>query len=217
MEKELEFKAINDGLGFHPFSEGLPYSPPTKKNVSYSTGAGAVSAGTPIFVYPSQPSPPAPVIAPKIENKTPIENLPRWDLKREDLSYSFKRAIAFLIDCFFSTALCLSAFTIAIWKQNLRWELLKSFDSLLLVGVFVVFFNGALIMAQEIGLKTTLGKRLVGLKIEGPSTLILLRSVLFFVSSITLGAGLLWALFDKEKRCWHDVATGIRPTRRSVS
>ena len=52
----LQFKPINEGLGFHPFSSGLPYSS-TVKNVVKNTAknpvskpaAGAVAAGPPRF------------------------------------------------------------------------------------------------------------------------------------------------------------------------
>lgn len=65
--EQLNFKAINSGLGFHPFSDGLPYAPvsksPSKPGTSNQLGhssssvlganllggAGAVAAGPPQF------------------------------------------------------------------------------------------------------------------------------------------------------------------------
>src|SRR4051794_28786408 len=60
-EKELSFAPITDGLGFHPFSNGLPYAPVTKPatpssptaprvSLNLSSGTGAVAAGAPSFV-----------------------------------------------------------------------------------------------------------------------------------------------------------------------
>jgi hypothetical protein len=67
-EKEIRFQPLTDGLGFHPFADGLPYAPASKKATSPtppaapSTGTGATAAGAPRFAYPSAhaPSPTAP-------------------------------------------------------------------------------------------------------------------------------------------------------------
>ena len=48
-EPELKFSPITEGLGFHPFSDGLPYAPVTKSReaqaerppADLSSGAGA--------------------------------------------------------------------------------------------------------------------------------------------------------------------------------
>ncbi len=51
MEKEkIKFKPLHDGMGFHPFSDGLPYAPESK--TKYSQGSGAVSGGRPQFATP---------------------------------------------------------------------------------------------------------------------------------------------------------------------
>lgn len=46
----------------------------------------------------------------------------------------------------------------------------------------------------------------------------IIRFLLAFVSAAAAGLGFLWALFDPEKRCWHDLASGTRlvvhPRRR---
>lgn len=52
MEKErIQFKPLHDGMGFHPFSDGLPYAPESKAKTKpvTSSGAGAVAAGRPQF------------------------------------------------------------------------------------------------------------------------------------------------------------------------
>jgi len=51
MEKaKIQFKPLHEGMGFHPFSDGLPYAPESKtKYATPSTGTGAVSAGRPRF------------------------------------------------------------------------------------------------------------------------------------------------------------------------
>ena len=45
----------------------------------------------------------------------------------------------------------------------------------------------------------------------------LLRFLVALLSSAALGAGFIWSLFDGQKRCWHDIASGTvlwhRPKR----
>lgn len=49
MEKEkISFKPLHEGMGFHPFSDGLPYAPESK--AKYQNGTGANVAGRPQFV-----------------------------------------------------------------------------------------------------------------------------------------------------------------------
>lgn len=55
-DKKIQFKPLHEGMGFHPFSDGLPYAPESK--TKYSSGAGAVSAGRPQFATQNIPSKP---------------------------------------------------------------------------------------------------------------------------------------------------------------
>ena len=64
MEKnKIQFKPLHEGMGFHPFSDGLPYAPESKSK--YSNGAGANAAGRPQF---STPSTQGPALAPSVSN-----------------------------------------------------------------------------------------------------------------------------------------------------
>ena len=64
------------------------------------------------------------------------------------------------------------------------------------------------------GGRTTLGKRLLGIQVftqDGlplPFNKALVRAVCYIVSSVCFGLGFLWALFDAQKRTWHDRITG---------
>ena len=49
---KIKFSPLHEGMGFHPFSDGLPYAPESK--TKYSSGAGATSAGRPTFASPQQ-------------------------------------------------------------------------------------------------------------------------------------------------------------------
>jgi hypothetical protein len=49
MEKEkIKFKPLHEGMGFHPFTDGLPYAPESKSKTP-TTGTGATAAGRPQF------------------------------------------------------------------------------------------------------------------------------------------------------------------------
>jgi hypothetical protein len=63
MEKgKIQFKPLHEGMGFHPFSDGLPYAPESKAGVrpskgqSMGQGSGAVSAGRPRFATATPPT-----------------------------------------------------------------------------------------------------------------------------------------------------------------
>jgi hypothetical protein len=77
--------------------------------------------------------------------------------------------------------------------------------------LFFVLFSWALITAQEIAFGTSVGKRVFGLMINGSTSAIFLRAFFFLPSIGFCGVGLLWSLFDKRKRCWHDVVVNVQP------
>lgn len=52
-DKKIQFKPLHEGMGFHPFSDGLPYAPESKSK--YQGGAGANVAGRPSFIPQSAP------------------------------------------------------------------------------------------------------------------------------------------------------------------
>jgi uncharacterized RDD family membrane protein YckC len=74
----------------------------------------------------------------------------------------------------------------------------------------------ALVMCQYF-LRTTPGKWLFGLRITSangetePSLLqLVVRYVMLVISAATLMIGLIWIMFDKQSRGWHDMAAGTR-------
>jgi hypothetical protein len=54
-KNKIQFKPLHEGMGFHPFSDGLPYAPESKSK--YSSGSGATSAGRPQFANPALSGP----------------------------------------------------------------------------------------------------------------------------------------------------------------
>ena len=199
----LSFKPLTEGLGFHPFSDGLPYAP-LRKNRTPTTGGGAVAAGPPSFARPT-----------KLNQATQKAETDKPLLREETFgfSYLFKRMIAYFIDSFFNISVCVIALTYILIHEDIRIEsLVIGPDLAFLIVTFLFVFNWALITAQEVTFRSSLGKRIVSLQLSGSSaSKLLLRSFLFILSGFFCGIGLLWGLFDKQKRCWHDVVTDIQP------
>ncbi len=78
--------------------------------------------------------------------------------------------------------------------------------------LFLCVFNWAITTAQEVAFSTSLGKRLFGLALNGSASAIFLRAFFFLPSVGFAGIGLIWALFDRRKRCWHDLVVDLQPT-----
>jgi F0F1-type ATP synthase assembly protein I len=252
----LQFRPLHQGVGFHPFSDGLPYAPAVPTRTTHTTptpttGTGAVAAGParPVITKPmaqpiQAPRIPSPIVPPTI--RIPGPTLPRPEVfqrhqqiqatlqpalapaqatasvapvaapkieKNFGWTYPLARAFAFTLDVVLNVLVTATVVTLALAFADLEpWFLLEGN----LVGMtlfFLVAFCWALMAAQEIVLKTTVGKRVMGLKLRGNATEIFLRSFFFLPSIGFAGAGILWALFDRDKRCWHDVAINLQPTR----
>jgi len=229
MDREINFKPLTDGLGFHPFEDGLPYAPANKKPATspISTGTGAVAAGRPQFAYPTQSlrSTPVDVTAEKIRKELESIQSQRLDQARamaartqapaeitKGYFYSFERIFAYLLDSAFNLSICASILSVALISTDLNSVQEISATALLTVAVFLFICNWALLAAQEIAFGTTIGKRIFGLKLEGTGVQCLIRSLLFLPAFLFCGLGILTAVFDKRKRCWHDRMTQIQPS-----
>lgn len=214
MERErekIDFKPLTPGLGFHPFSDGLPYAPVSPKPLAKSMGAGATAAGTPKFAS-SIPRVNVPV-ARSVQPQPEILQSPLLNLESHyDFFYLLRRVFAYLVDTLINLSFAGASFTALLWNQNLQPELLENPGTIILSGIFFFAFSWALITAQEIAFGTTLGKRIFGLEIEGTVVAVFLRAFFFLPSICFLGVGLLWSLMDSKKRCWHDLIVNLQPT-----
>lgn len=227
MDREINFKPLTDGLGFHPFADGLPYAPANKKPTS-TTGTGAVSAGRPQFSYPvtsAVRSTPVDVTAEKIRRELEAIQTQRNDQARVmaarvqkpievtyGYSYSFERIFAYLLDSAFNLSICASILSVALISTDLNSIQEISSAAMITVGVFLFICNWALLAAQEVAFGTTIGKRIFGLKLDGTGVQCLIRSLLFLPALLSCGLGILTAVFDSRKRCWHDRMTQIQPS-----
>jgi hypothetical protein len=238
-QPELSFEPLSQGLGFHPFSDGLPYAPVSKAPATGGTGkapqpaplkmgTGAMVAGRPIY------APPAPARAPHVPTPATSIRQPSFSstltqsqaqaiasrLTPEMLQpeygfgYVVKRAFAYLLDSLFNLGLCAAALSAALWKQHLSPELLLTPSIVLVAALFLCFFNWAITTAQEVAFGTSIGKRLFGLAFDaerGSASAIFLRAFFFIPSLCFGGLGLLWALIDHRRRCWHDLVVDLQP------
>lgn len=254
-DKPVRFAPLTDGLGFHPFADGLPYAPAGKSaNPSPSTGfsapmgTGAIAAGRPQFVYPS----PAVTAAAKVASRAtaPVPRLPtmgssvdetvdrirrelesiqhdRIDQARANaaevkalqsglrhshgIAYSFERAFAFVLDSAFNLSICASILSTALLSTDLENLNSLSSGAMITVAGFLFLCNWALIAAQEVAFGTSIGKRIFGLRLDGGGFECFIRALFFLPSLLFGGLGLLAALFDARKRCWHDRMTKLQP------
>ena len=219
---ELNFEPINEGLGFHPFSDGLPYAPVSKSPAkNYSRGTGAVAAGPAQYVRPqaivAQPKVSVPVakgVQSHVKTALPEEKPlaqkiePVTDL---GIPYCIKRILAYSIDLVIHSTLCLSALWASVSWQNLSIDQLFASETGFFVLLFIAFFHWSCAVAQEIAFGTTVGKHLCRLRIEGAPTQLIMRAF-FFIPSLGLGGlGIVWGLFGKNKRCWHDWVADVQP------
>ncbi|MCC7442526.1 MAG: RDD family protein [Bdellovibrionales bacterium] len=240
----LKFKPMTRGLGFHPFSDGLPYAPvsqaPKPKDLQpppgkapslppaalgtqisrpsaprlplpparaipaqritppSAMGTGAVSAGLPRFA-------PQPRVSVSVAPGVPVE--------RPGILYLAKRSLAYLLDTAVNVGSVGGSFAFAASQMGLGPRaLFEQPDTALLVSLFLFAFNWALVAGQEIAFGTSLGKRAFGLELDGRRAAATFLRAFFFVFSLgCFGLGLLWAIVDRERRCWHDWLADLAP------
>jgi len=206
----IDFKLLNEGLGFQKQAGTMPYAPTNPKKITKRmTGTGATQAGTPLFVNPpprvsrpvqSRIPETAPVPTPMIENKK--EALPTYSLV-------FKRITSVLIDLTVSSVVTVGTFSISAHFLSIPMSLFLNPGVQLLVGGSFLLFHWSLVLLEELIFQTSLGKWALGLYLSGSRIGILFRGIFFLASAFLLGIGLIWSLFDKKKRCIHDILSDV--------
>jgi hypothetical protein len=266
-EKPIEFKALTDGLGFHPFSNGLPYAPITPQGTpkpapkpNFESGSGAYSAGRPTFVTTQRVQVQrAPIQAQvqsqaqaqlqsqspsqfqsqaqfqslsrpqqhQIQARSHTQNQTQYQtqaqaqtqaqplLPAQPAHYGFeyiaRRFLAYFVDSFLNMSLGAGTLFLVLWRQDSNLESLINPSIIIVSGLFLMFFNWAMITAQEVAFRTSVGKKFFGLQLHGSHGAILMRAILFVPSSAVFGLGVLWILLSGNGRCWHDSASGAQP------
>lgn len=212
-EPKLDFKPAHRGLGFHPFSDGLPYTP-----------SGATVAG-PIRVSPAiaLPQPITVRGRPLAELKTQTVAQPQAEAHPQAMAqpqipepklgviYVGSRMTAFAIDLIVHPAFSMLVLMGVTVLRGHEPMVLFGAGVLEVALLFSITLGAVLMMAQEVVLGSSPGKRIVGLRLNGSSAAIFMRSFFFIPSVLFMGTGLLWALFNRQRRCWHDLASDVQP------
>ena len=124
-----------------------------------------------------------------------------------ELAAFSERVLAFTVDAGLFIAGYYLSFRLAFPRYPLALHPAMAYWHFLWVALFVIY--QAFFSSEG---RASLGKKLLGLRVlrdgEGLSLgQAVLRSALYPVSAI-LGLGFLWALFSRERQCWHDMAVG---------
>jgi uncharacterized RDD family membrane protein YckC len=124
-----------------------------------------------------------------------------------ELAAFSERVFAFSIDVAVFVVGYLLSFRLAFPRYPLALHPAMAYWRHLWVALFLIY---QVFFSSE-G-RASIGKKLLGLRVvldgEGLSLgRAVIRSALYPISAI-LGLGFLWALFDRQRQCWHDMAVG---------
>jgi hypothetical protein len=201
---DLDFKPESEGLGFHPFSNGLPYSPVPSKSLISTPNLGRAPAAAAPSILPREvlwnKETPAPVQAPAQAKHHPL--------------YRTRRVAAFVVDLVVSAVAVFGIFGTGAILTGLNIDVFDSRDALFATAAFFLMFHWLWSTIQEVALKATFGKNLLGLSLDGGTGAILLRAVMFVPSLALGGIGILFSLLDREGRCWHDGVSGLNVSEK---
>lgn len=118
-----------------------------------------------------------------------------------------ERVVAFSIDAVLFVAGYYLSFKLAFPRYPLALHPAMAYWHFLWLALFLIY--QAFFSSEG---RVSLGKKLVGLRVlqDGEGLGLgraIFRSALYPVSAI-LGLGFLWALFSRERQCWHDMVVG---------
>lgn len=249
---------MNEGLGFHPFSDGMPYAPkpsanPTSASATMNpsstklqvTRPASVAVKPALTVHPrtfqtaaatSRPFEPSfkqssPTnVSPKNSHHSSVgKPLPQRTFpisETEVFSYSrptndfgfaylFQRFFAYLLDTLFNLSIFATGLSLGLLYFSPIDSQGLDLSVVWMAGAFLFGCSWITVLAQEIAFGSSIGKRIFGLKLQGSPFDIFLRGFFFLGSLGFVGLGILMALFDPQRRCWHDVASQIQPEQKT--
>ncbi len=205
MEKQkISFKPLHEGMGFHPFSDGLPYAPESK--AKHQSGTGANAAGRPQFISqtinssgrtPIKTARQLQTVAPQVA-PTPIAKAKTPELKPAVTSSLIrKRAFAYLLDSILHAGFWIATnlAALVIFKFQFDAEIVR--ESLGQFIAFLVISQWIFIALQEVLFETTLGKTFFNLEFKRNHKSLFLRSFVFMLGALFLGLGLVFRPQDK--------------------
>jgi uncharacterized RDD family membrane protein YckC len=119
--------------------------------------------------------------------------------------------LAYWIDLVMSFGFCIGILSSLVWIQESNAGVLLHPSVLVVMVLFALGLHWTLMTFQEVVFKTTVGKRIFGLNFKASGSALFVRALFFIPSVLFVGLGLIWCLFDRQKRCWHDRVLGIQP------
>jgi hypothetical protein len=198
--EKISFKPLHDGMGFHPFSEGLPYAP-TAPTVTpnHQRGTGALSAGTPSF---STPKTTRQIQQQNVQST--IAEKPVIQATSPALTQSIlrKRFFAYLLDTVVHLGFWIAINLIAIFAFQFELDGALLEKNWLGFTLFFIFSQWFFIAMQEMLFENSIGKLFFGLEFKRNrhsffASSLLLRSIVFMIGALSAGLGLYFLPQDK--------------------
>jgi hypothetical protein len=211
---KIKFKPLHEGVGFHPFSEGLPYAPQTKSEPRVESkhrpntaiaardlprSAGATSAGIPSFSIPSMPKTTRQLREQKvsINSITPSANIqnkpiiPGKSLEVKTDSPVRTRFFAYLLDTVVHLSFWITITLAASLGLHLEIDGNLIAQNWVGFGSFFLFSQWFFIAMQEALFENSFGKAFFGLEFKRNrktffSSSLFLRSIVFMIGAVLI-------------------------------
>jgi hypothetical protein len=240
----LGFHPFSDGLPYAPIAKAPKPTGGLTQSVS-ATGSGAVAAGPAKMVFPkaspqagnsslrSSVSVPVaknavisreeagvgirPVAIPAKQAAAEVKrSADSLSVEEYGLSYLLRRSLACVMDTFLLTSVFGIGLNVWLYTHPDASPDDYMTKRMWIIGILCLsLFNWLMTALQEVFMGSTLGKRMFYLKLGGSKTARLKRAILFVPCSLVFGLGILWAVIDSKRCCWHDSLSGIQPTEGS--
>ena len=200
-------------------SEPEVHVQPPQRPPQFTRGSGAVAAGFPRAVL----NPPKVRASADIFQALPTsfsKSVPNQVVAEQPVAqtqrvfgwaYVFKRIAAFLVDGVSTLAIAVAVLGGWLIQSQMPTSKLMSPSIMALAVAALILLQWLILTLEEVIFKSTLGKSIFGLSLQGTRAAIFLRAFFFLPSLGFLGAGVLWAAFDQRKRCWHDLVVDLQP------
>jgi hypothetical protein len=212
--EKIKFKPLHEGVGFHPFSEGLPYAPQTKsepkprvqsqptpsESIRHNPSVGATSAGIPSFSIPSMPKTtrqlreqknPLPQFNPSASVAPKAATIPGKNFEAYREADLRTRFFAYLLDTVVHLSFWTAISMIATFGMKLEIDGTLIAQNWMGFGLFFVFSQWFFIAMQETLFETTFGKSFFKLEFKRNrknwfSGSLFVRSIVFMIGALTL-------------------------------
>ena len=201
--EKISFKPLHDGVGFHPFSEGLPYAPPLKRasiprpeikvRTYPQTGTGAV---TPKTTRQLQQQSVIPAANKTVVNSAPIP-LKNMSVSTHEPSIMRKRFFAYVLDTVIHIGFWTMINLIALFGFHFSIDNVIISQNWMGFTIFFAFSQWVFIGMQEVLFENSIGKAFFGLEFKRSrksflGSSLFLRSIVFTISACFFGLGLIF-------------------------